>query len=443
MLSSRTLLLTLIGIGIGTHGFAARTPNIVLIISDDQSWTDFGFMGHDTIRTPHLDRLARESLVYTRGYVPSSLCRASLASIISGLYPHQHRLTGNDPALPRDARFQRERMELIKNIDRIPSLPRMLGMHGYVSFQTGKWWEGNHRRGGFTDGMTHGDPARGGRHGDDGLKIGREGLQPIYDFIDRAGERPFFLWYAPFLPHRPHDPPQRLLDKYQATTDSKHIARYHACCQWLDETCGELLDFLNRRNLRENTIVVFVVDNGWIQRRDASGYAPRSKRSPNEGGLRTPLMIRWPGKVAARVDETPVSSIDIAPTILSACNLKPHAEMTGVDLLDQEAVQKRPEIFGEVFAHNTVDINDPVSSLQYRWMIEGQWKLIEPNKALMPNEEVQLYDLGHDPHEFRDQARAEPDRVAKMRRAIDEWWPVRAASESDNAESKTDHKQVN
>src|SRR3954465_13932008 len=76
---------------------ATERPNVVIILADDIAWTDYSFMGHDTIRTPHLDRLARESMVFTRGYVPTSLCRPSLMSLISGLYPHQHLLTGNDP----------------------------------------------------------------------------------------------------------------------------------------------------------------------------------------------------------------------------------------------------------------------------------------------------------------------------------------------------------
>ena len=81
---------------------AEAPPNVVLIISDDQGWNDYSFMGHSSIRTPHIDKLAGESLVYTRGYVPDSLCRPSLASILTGHYPHRHRITGNDPRLSGD-----------------------------------------------------------------------------------------------------------------------------------------------------------------------------------------------------------------------------------------------------------------------------------------------------------------------------------------------------
>ena len=149
--------------------------------------------------------------------------------------------------------------------------------------------------------MTRGYPERGGRHGDDGLKIGREGMQPVNDFIDTAIEakKPFFIWYAPFLPHTPHNPPQRLLDKYTTDGRPKPIATYYAMCEWFDETCGQLLDRLDEKGVADNTLVIYVTDNGWIQNPDSGGYAPRSKRSPYEGGIRTPIMFRWPGKVQA------------------------------------------------------------------------------------------------------------------------------------------------
>src|SRR5207244_627857 len=133
----------------------AAPPNVVILLSDDQAWTDYGFMGHQQIQTPHLDRLANQSVVFTRGYTPTSLRRSSLMTIISSLYPHQHLVTGNDPPKGTDRR------EMLRHVRRTPTLPRLLGEHGYVSFQSGKWWEGNYAEGGFTSGMTHGDPEKG------------------------------------------------------------------------------------------------------------------------------------------------------------------------------------------------------------------------------------------------------------------------------------------
>ena len=102
----RSLLFATAMLVFASLAFAAERPNIVMIISDDHAWTDYSFMGHPHVATPHLDRLARESLTFRRGYVPSSLCCPSLASIITGLYPHQHKVTSNDPPLPpgHDAR---------------------------------------------------------------------------------------------------------------------------------------------------------------------------------------------------------------------------------------------------------------------------------------------------------------------------------------------------
>jgi arylsulfatase A-like enzyme len=424
----RVLLAALTAVlGFGPVAMAKETPNVVLIISDDQAWGDFGFMGHDVIQTPRLDRLASESLVFTRGYVPASLCRPSLAILATGLYPHQHKITSNDPPkrLPKEE-FLGQRCQQIANIDRVPTLPRILAARGYLSLQTGKWWEGHHSRGGFTHGMTHGDATRGGRHGDEGLKIGRQGMQPIFDFIEASGDRPFFIWYAPFLPHSPHNPPQRLLDKYVDKTDSIHVARYWAMCEWFDETCGELLDYLDEKKLADDTLVLFVVDNGWIQTVDSPRYALRSKRSQYDGGLRTPIMLRWRGRIHPRRDDkTLASSIDLVPTILAACGLAPTSDMQGVDLLDARALAARDTIFGEIFEHNAVDIHDPASSLKYRWCIEGAWKLILPDAANVPNARVELYNVSADPYEKKNLAQSDPDRVARLRGLIDGWWPAK------------------
>lgn len=426
-----------------TFGFAtvqaAAPPNIVLIISDDQSYGDFSFMGHPTIQTPHLDKLASESLTFTRGYVPDSLCRPSLTTMITGMYPHQTNIVGNDPPIPAalgkiskaEARKQPSYLkiqnEYLSQIDNLPALPRLLQQKGYVSHQSGKWWEGHYSRAGFTHGMTHGDRTQGGRHGDLGLTIGREGMAPIFDFIDqaKADEKPFFVWYAPFLPHSPHTPPQRLLDKYMKKTESIHVARYWAMCEWFDETCGQLVDHIDKRGLGENTIVLFVTDNGWIQEIDRSKYAPRSKREPHEGGIRTPIMVRWPGTVAPRMErEKMASSIDLAPTILSACGLETPAVMTGIDLLDADAVNDRDVIFGEILEHDIVDLYRPLESLRYRWVIEGDWKLIAPNAPREPEGVNELYNVKEDPNEKVNLAGRHPERVAHLMKKLDGWLKV-------------------
>ena len=430
---------------------AEQPPNIVLIISDDHAWTDYGFMGHPQIETPNLDQLARRSAIFTRGYVPTALCRPSLMTLLTGKYAYQHKTSGNDPALlpsmsrpggrkaePKEYRDLREK--LIAHVDREPTLPRLLSERGYRSFQSGKWWEGNYSRGGFTEGMTRGFPQPGGRHGDDGLKIGREGMQPVLDFIDRAVEdaKPFFVWYAPMLPHTPHTPPQELFDKYKAKgVQSDHVARYYAMVEWFDQTCGQLLGHLESRGLNDNTLIVYVGDNGWIQNPDRSDFALRSKQSPYEGGTRQPTMFCWPGVIAPGDRGRQLcSSVDIAPTALAAAGVEIPEELPGYNLLpvlkSGEPTPRR-EVFGEGFAHDVADIEDPEASLLYRWVIEGDWKLLltydgeigrhassHPRTELRP----QLFDLKSDPHETINLAAEHPEVVERLAAKLQSWWPV-------------------
>jgi len=428
------MALALVGASVARRA-DARGPNVVLIIADDQSWTDYSFIGHPQIRTPRIDRLAAEGLTFRRGYVPSSLCAPSLASILTGLYPHQHRVTSNDPPLPagktgqaanRDPEFRAQRQEMIAFFDNAPTLPRLLAGQGYTSFQAGKWWGGSYRHGGFNAGMTHGDPDAGGRHGDVGLTIGRATMAPVLDFIDGAARdgKPFFVWYAPMMPHSPHTPPARLLDKYRSQAPTLEVAKYWAMIEWFDETCGQLLDHLDARGLAGDTMVLYLADNGWIQDPDADRYAPKSKQSQYDGGLRTPIIVRWPGKVPTRMSDQPVLSLDLAPTILAAAGLKPTPEMPGVDLRDESALERRKAIFGEIFTHNAVDIHRPASSLRYRWALEGDWKLILPDPRNTPGGSAELYDVTADPFETRNLADREAPKVAHLRSLINAWWPA-------------------
>ena len=161
-------------------------PNVLFIISDDQGWADYGFMGHPQIQTPNLDRLAAQSLMFARGYSPVPLCRPSLAAIATRLYPHQHGVTGNDPDLPDkgvnamaqrgNPQYARYYDTITENFRRRPNFVRDLVSRGYLALETGKWWEGDPvKTAGFTHAMTQGE-AKGSRHGDAGLDIGRKGL---------------------------------------------------------------------------------------------------------------------------------------------------------------------------------------------------------------------------------------------------------------------------
>jgi uncharacterized sulfatase len=395
----------------------AGRPNVLLIIGDDHAWTDYGFMGSTAVRTPHIDRLAAEGLAYTRGYVTTALCSPSLATLLTGLHPHQHGITGNDPVkgLDREAWLDRFFTH--------PLLPRILADAGYLTLHTGKYWMRQPAAAGFTDDMGATD-----RHGGKALAIGRETMQPIDDFLDRAGraEKPFFVWYAPFLPHTPHTPPARLLERYADVADLPE-RRYLAMVEWFDETVGHLMTGLDRRGIAENTLVILLADNGWR----AFG-----KSSPYENGVRTPIVLRWPARVKPRIDrESLAGNIDIVPTILAATGVPAPQGLPGIDLLDAGAVAARDTLFLANYAHDMASPAEPDKSLWSRSCIQGSWKLvswrpdppeIKPSLGAWqhkdPEAMQELFDLAADPHETKNLATAQPERVRDMQMRLDTWW---------------------
>lgn len=421
---------------------AAKKPNIVFILSDDQAWTDYGFMGHKSIKTPYLDKLAARSLVFTRGYVASPLCRPSLASMITGLYPFQHGITGNDVDGP-NKRAELD-VPLRKSFHKHPSFIKLLTSNSYLAHQSGKWWEGSWKDGGFTHGMTHGDPKRGGRHGDLGLKIGRKSMMPITNFIDEATKKnePFLLWYAPFLPHTPHNPPERLLKKYTQPGRATDVAKYYAMCEWFDETCGELLGYLDKKKLTKNTVVIYICDNGWVAKSENSndpnqklwkGYALRSKGSPYENGIRTPIMVSWPGRVAPSRSPYLAHAIDLFPTIAAVAGFKTPDNLTGINLLDKKSLESRKAVYGVTNSIYNMTPDSPDGTLQYLWCVESDWKLLlrfkgkdttkYKNTHIWDKVPTQLYNLKNDPHEHINVADKHPNIVSRLRKMINAWHP--------------------
>ena len=440
-------------------------PNIVMIISDDQSYTDFGFMGHPHVQTPHLDRLANQSARYIHGYVPSSVCRPSLATLLTGLYPHQHGVHFNHPP-PGNSRlsdspditklkFDDLRRRAMVMIRSAPSLPRLLAKAGYRCLQTGKHWEGHYREAGFTHGMTLAEPsdseignkqlangqwvAHG--NGDKGLDIGRTTMQPIWDFLDKTGDEPFFIWYASFLPHTPHNAPRRFMEVYASNeTIPEHAKPYYACCTWFDETVGQLVGEIEHRGLAKSTLFVFVVDNGFRPdpKRPIKGgywnYTKRSKRSPFDDGLRTPILIRWDGRVKPASHEQLCSSVDLVPTLLQAAGLPLQVAMPGISLLPsafgQKSLAERRPVFGEIYPGDASSLGHPSGHIAYRWVRQGDLKLIVPHRhnGAMPWNgyltQVSMFNVVADPGES-DNLALDPHRrgeAERLRELLDAWW---------------------
>ena len=444
-----------------------RPPNIVMIIADDQRYSDFGFMGNSKVRTPNLDQLARDAARFPNGYVPSSVCRPSLVTLLTGLYPHQHGVHFNHPPpgfsrLTKSqeidrAEFDRLRKPAARLILALPTLPRLLAAQGYRCFQTGKYWEGHWKNAGFTEGMTIAEPSVGRYgdkqlangdwvahgNGDHGLAIGRETMKPIEAFLDDVQQTPFFLWYAPFLPHTPHDAPEKFKRLVAANPRIEpHEAPYYASISQFDETVGQLIRLIEQRGMMDDTLVVFVADNGWEpdpkrfrKSSDEWDHTLRSKRSPFDSGLRTPILIRWAGRTKVAQHAAPVSTVDLMPTLLEAVGCdEPLLGLPGISLWPSAVGEKklpgnRP-IFGEIYPGDASVIGDPERDLAYRWVRLGRHKLIVPWPPGKQNpwnsylKGAALYDLVRDPEEQNDLIR-DPTLsgvVHDLTDVLDQWW---------------------
>lgn len=436
---------------------SANPPNIVYIISDDQYFGDFGFMGNGEVITPHLDRLAEQSAFYPNGYVPSSVCRPSLASLLTGLYPHQHGIHFNHPPpgfrkLTQDPNLDKAGYDALRDagaslIKSLDTLPRLLSTKGYRSLQTGKHWEGHWSNAGFTDGMTLSEPSGGPNgdktlpngdivahgNGDAGLAIGRETMQPIYDFLDDCGpDQPFFIWYAPFLPHTPHNSPQKYFEHYREPSVEAHKRAYYAAITQFDATVGEIVQAVESRGLDENTLYVFVSDNGFEPLpENPNQYTKNSKRSPFEPGLRTPILLSWEGRIKSGEREEWVSSLDLYPTILSAAGVGFDSNLPGVNLLpnavELKPLEKDRAMFGEIYPGDATILGKPPVDLAYRWIRKGDFKLIVPSSNNPWNNyvnTVHLFNLRLDPEETKNLASDSKYQSTKtaLLGELNAWW---------------------
>lgn len=439
----------------------AHRPNVVYIISDDQAFGDYGFMGNRHVQTPNIDALAARSARYINGYVPSSVCRPSLATMLTGLYPHQHGVYFNHPPpgfrglsqMPTAEAYYRARQAAVDHFKQFPTLPAILRKAGYVSFQAGKHWEGTYQDAAFDEGMTVNKPcfdqpwnrqlpngewvAHG--NGDFGLIIGRKTMQPVIDFSNRNAEQPFLLWYAPVLPHEPHDAPARYRKRFEGKPDvPPHMVAYYANIAWFDETVGQLLDYLDKKGLTKDTLFVYVCDNGWTTQTDSPKQAKRSKRSPFETGIRTPILLRWDGVIQPANHEALVNSIDLVPTVLSALGIdRTSYQLPGVDLMPsargEEQLDADRPVFGEIYPGDATSLGKPEKDIAYRWIRHRNLKLIVPHADESGKawnryvDRVALFDLAADPNETMNLA-DDPnslDDVSRLRKLLDDWWPAR------------------
>jgi arylsulfatase A-like enzyme len=214
-------------------------------------------------------------------------------------------------------------------------------------------------------------------------------------------------------------------------------------CEWFDETCGILLDELQRRGLADNTIVIYICDNGWAATSTNAAdpnqtrfkdYALRSKSSPFENGIRTPVLVSWPAHIKPSRAPDLAHAVDVFPTIAAATGIEAPDGLAGINLLDESARKNRDTVYGVCHSVANMTPGDPDDSLQYRWCISGDWKLMVRHhgsdttryKQLheWDKQPVRLYNLKDDPQEKNELSAAHPEIVENLRKRMDAWRPA-------------------
>jgi uncharacterized sulfatase len=259
------------------------------------------------------------------------------------------------------------------------------------------------------------------------LALGRETLDPLFEFLDVHADEPFFVWYAPMLPHLPFDAPARYAEPYRDRALPPGSIGYYANLTRFDEGVGQILAFLERRGLREGTAVLYAADNGW----DASEFAreasyhglggPAAKRSIRESGFRTPLVVSWPGVLPeGRRDPRLVSLVDVFATVLDLAGVEPAPGSPARSLLPLLAGRgdfSRPHVVGggTSLREDGIAPAERAGPRQQAWYLRTpEWRYVFAGREGRES----LYRIEGDPGEARDLAPVQPEVLADLRRAL-------------------------
>ena len=410
----------------GLLGCAASpaAPNVVVILVDDLGYRDLSCMGCVDFETPHLDALAASGVRLTQGYVSHPYCSPSRAGILTGRYQQRFGHEHNPRYDEADERSGTDAATVM--------LPALLADAGYRTAHVGKWHVGAGppfrplARGygeffGFlggghdylrTDGASEyrGPLWRGAAETDQAITYLTDDLtNEALAFVERSAGEPFFLLLAYNAPHSPDQVSEEHLAPV-AHIEHQGRRRYAGLIQGIDAGVGRLVARLEELGLREDTLVVFLSDNGG--RRGVSDNRPLrgNKGWLHEGGVRVPFLWSWPGRLpAGETYDAPVSALDVLPTALALTGVAAPPDLDGVDVL--------PHLTGE-------RAGSPHEVLHWRvcggdgWAVRrGDWKLVRDVSMPAPA----LYDLSRDVGEDRDLAAEEPERVAELL-ALHEAW---------------------
>lgn len=429
--------------------FANEPPNIVLIIADDMNWDDCGAYGHPSIRTPNIDSLAIDGLKFQHAYLTVSSCSPSRSSILTGRYPHNTGAEQLHWPLPEGSKTFADEIR----------------RSGYYTAAAGKWHLGDHVRNHFDkiyDASSAGFVLPSGKDGEKPKMIAKKpsGCEDWETALnDRPKDKPFFMWFAALDPHRAYregaiDPPHKdsevVVPPHLPDTPDvrKDLRLYYDEIGRLDEYVGKVLKTLTEQGVADNTIVMFITDNG--------RPFPRDKTTLYDGGIRTPMLIRWPAKIkAGSTSGSLVSSVDIAPTLMKLAGADgdsfPGEGIGFQQILTDPTLPHRKYAYAEDHWHDYEDQARAVISTQFKlvrndyadlaatpsadagralsWQnmlrLEKEGKLTPPQRACLisPRPKWELYDLQRDPGELNNLAN-EPAYQSvrdRMKDALSKW----------------------
>ena len=424
-----TQVLAALLVAVSAHGVRAADvfgrgptpPNILFILCDDLGINDLHCYGRQDHHTPNLDRLAREGMRFTSAYCAQPICSPSRAAILTGKAPARLHLTTFLPGRP-DATSQKLLHPEIEM--QVPLGEKMICNYlkeaGYATAAIGKWHVGGAKFGPIEHGFDMYHPGRANTR-----PSATEGGKGEYDltaaaekFIEEHQDRPFFVYLAHNTPHIPYDAQAGRIEN-----NARAFAPVYAgVIEPLDDTVGRLMARLEALKLADKTIVVFTSDNGGLHVPEG----PHPKVTHNtpyragkgfvyQGGLRIPLIVRWPRHVpAGKVADEPVINTDWVPTLLDLVGRPVPTGLDGVSIAGRlTGGDPAPaRTFFWHFPHYTNQGSRPSGAVR-----DGNWMMVE----YYDDEKAELYDLDKDAGETRDLAPSQPERVSRMRAALAAW----------------------
>jgi arylsulfatase A-like enzyme len=438
-------------------------PNFLFILIDDLGWKDLGYMGSEYYETPNIDKLASQGVSFTNAYAPAANCAPSRACILSGQNTPRHGIYTVGSSERGDTRSRK--LIPVENTTTLAdsnlTFAEMLKGAGYRTGSIGKWHLGeNPKTQGFDvniAGSHDGHPkSYFSPYKNKNLSDGSEGeyltdrlTSEAIQFLEESKDQPFCLYLPYFTVHTPIQGKKELIEKYKTKEggDGQSNAAYAAMVESADQNIGKLMQSLEELGLVENTMVVFFSDNGGIAKISSQKPLRAGKGSYYEGGIREPMIIRWPKKIdGGQVCEVPVTGLDFYPTFLEASGVSlPEGKiLDGVSLipmliegksLQRDALYWHFPIYLQSIHPLLDEARDPLFRTRPGSVIRmGDWKLHE----YFENGEIELYNLKDDQGEKVNLADKYPKKVKKLYEKLSKWRQKTNAPIPDNLNPEYD-----